>query len=173
MRYKTLFNLAAEKVDYFQDPLPIAYLLLIIGIGLIVSLFLGYKQHKEMFNWNSQAVKKLLIGCTFIAMSLMFLLIFLGTQFSDNFKARHIIRKGTFTIVEGKPQNYHPMPKDGHDVESFDIEGVHFEYSDFHPKFGYSNAASLGGVIRPENYYRITYLEEPYNNAIIKIEIKE
>ena len=173
MRYKTLFNLATEKIHYFQGPLPIAYLLLIIGTGLIISLFLKDKQHKEIFNGNSEAVKKLLIGCAFIAMSLMFVLFFLGSQFSGTFKARHIIRKGTYTIVEGKPQNYHPMPKEGHDEESFDIAGVHFEYGDFHLKFGYSNAASLGGVIRPENYYKITYFEEPYNNAIIKIEIKE
>ena len=173
MKYKTLFNLATQKVHYFQGPLPIAYILLIIGTGVIISLFLEDKQHKEIFNGNIEVVKKLLIGCACIAMSLIFLLLFLGSQFSGVFKARQIIQKGTYTIVEGKPQNYHPMTKEGHDEERFDIAGVHFEYSDFVLKFGYSNGAYLGGVIKPENYYRITYFEEPYNNAIIKIEIKE
>ena len=32
-------------------------------------------------------------------------------------------------IVEGYVENFEPMPYEGHAQESFDIEGVHFEYS--------------------------------------------
>ncbi len=173
MTFKTLFDLTTEKVDYFYGPLAMVYLFLIIGICVIISLFLKDKQYKGIFTGDIKAIKKLLIGGAFIAMPILFMAIFLGSQISGASKAKQIMEKGKFKIVEGKPENYHPMPKEGHDQESFDIGGVHFEYSDFILKFGYSNAASLGGVIRPDNYYRITYYEEPYNNAIIKIEIKE
>jgi hypothetical protein len=37
MNFKTLFDLSAEKIDFFKGSLPIAYLFLIIGIGLITA----------------------------------------------------------------------------------------------------------------------------------------
>jgi hypothetical protein len=146
---------------------------LIIGICVVVSLFLRNKQYKEISNANIKAIKKLIIGGAFIAMSILFISIFLGSQIRGISKAKQIMEKGLFKVIEGNLENYHPMPKEGHDNESFDIGGVHFDYGDFQIKFGYSNAASLGGVIRPGNYYRITYYEEPYNNAIIRIEMQE
>ena len=68
------------------------------------------------------------------------------------------------------------MPKEGHDEERFDINGVHFAYSDFIlTAAGYHNAASLGGVIVPNNYYRLTYYtlhDDIDSNRILKIDFK-
>ena len=78
-------------------------------------------------------------------------------------------------MVEGTPINYHPMPKEGHAKEWFDINGVHFAYSDYILSgAGYHNAASLGGVIVPNKYYRLTYYasNDLDSNKILKIEIR-
>ena len=69
------------------------------------------------------------------------------------------------------------MPKEGHDMERFEINGVHFEYSDYVLNgAGYHNAASLGGVIIPNKYYRLTYYtlhDDIDSNRILKIEIRQ
>ena len=45
------------------------------------------------------------------------------------------------------------MPYDGHDMESFTINGVEFEFSDFELQSGYHTAASHGGVIKENGQY--------------------
>ena len=114
------------------------------------------------------------LGFTFI--SFIFLFGFLFAQFFDISRAKRIIKNGSFFVIEGPIENYHPMPKEGHEMERFDISGVHFEYSDYQGGLGYHNAASLGGVIAPNNYYRVTYCrlhENEDTNRILKIEIRQ
>ena len=167
MRFKTAFDLTTASVDPFTGPLPITYLLFIIGICLIIS----YKRNNK-----DPRIRTLLIGTGFISMSTIFLFIFLGGQFGDIHKANKIIESGKFFVVEGQPENYHPMPAEGHDEESFTIKGIRFAYSDYVLNgAGYHNAASLGGVIVPNKYYRLTYYtlhdHDIDSNRILKIEI--
>ncbi len=165
MDFKTLYDLTAENINFFSGFLPIAYLFLLIGISLLIS----YKNNKEP--------KKLLVGLVFTFISFNFLFIFFGGQFLDIHKAKKIMDSSNFFVVEGYPENFHPMPKEGHDMERFYINGVHFAYSDYALNAtGYHNAASLGGVIKPKNYYRLTYYTLHDNidsNRILKIEIRQ
>jgi hypothetical protein len=165
MTFKILYDLATEKVHPFSEILTRAYSFFIIGI----ILFIYYIKNKNP--------KSLIIGMGFTAMSMLFIFIFLGGQYFGIHRAKQIMQNGNFFVVEGIPENYHPMPKVGHDTERFDINGVHFEYSDFiHNAPGYNNAASLGGLISPKNYYRLTYYKlrkDLYKNRIIRIEIRE
>ena len=39
-------------------------------------------------------------------------------------------RSGDYEIVEGYVENYVPMPKGGHALESFNVGDVYFEYSE-------------------------------------------
>jgi len=172
MMFKTAFDLSTEKVDYFKTPFLIfSYLAFIIGIGLIIS----YKRNRID---DIKKVKTLFIGTGFISMAAIFLLLFLGGQFGDIHVAKKIMHSGKFSVVEGQPQHYHPMPPEGHDEESFDINGIHFAYSDYSLNgAGYNNAASLGGVIVPGKYYRLTYYtlhdHDIDSNRILKIEIRQ
>jgi hypothetical protein len=165
MTFKILYDLATEKVDLFSEILTRAYFFLIVGIVLLVN----YKKNKNP--------KSLLIGMAFTAISVLFIFIFLGGQYFGIQRAKQMMQNGNFFVVEGIPENYHPMPKEGHDTERFDIGGVHFEYSDFiHSAPGYNNAASLGGVIFANNYYRLTYYKlkrYQLKNRILRIEIRE
>lgn len=179
MNFKTLYDSSAGHVDYFISFLLAAYPAFIIGVCLLVSgifTLLSYKKDKE----NSKflpGLKKLLIGSGFTSIAILFFLMFLGKQLLNIKKAKRIMTDHTFSVVEGVPENYHPMPEEGHDMERFDIGGVHFEYSDYDfGDIGYHNAASLGGVIKPGNYYRLTYYvlhNDLDSNRILKIEIKD
>ena len=85
-------------------------------------------------------------------------------------------KSGNYQIVEGYVENFHPMPSEGHDSESFDINGVHFSYSDYSIMFGYHNAKSKGGVITGDGQYlKIGYIHydtkyDTYGNVIVYIE---
>lgn len=81
---------------------------------------------------------------------------------------KSIIASNTLHEVEGSVENYHPMPKEGHDSEHFYIKGVYFEYSDFYIRHGYQNAASLGGVITHNGQnLKIKYYENSQNENVI------
>ncbi len=68
-------------------------------------------------------------------------------------------QQGDYLTVEGYVENFHPMPKEGHDTEEFDLSGVHFEYSDYNVQQGYHNALSHGGVITGDGQHlRIGYI---------------
>ena len=87
-------------------------------------------------------------------------------------------QQGDYLIVEGYVENFHPMPKEGHDTEEFDLNGVHFEYSDFTVQQGYHNALSHGGVITGDGQHlRIGYIimesatgNQMLENVIVYIE---
>lgn len=80
---------------------------------------------------------------------------------------------GDYQTVEGYVENFHPMPPEGHDTESFDIDGVHFSYSDARVITGYHNAKVNGGVITGDGQHlKIGYIyyNESYGNIIVYIE---
>lgn len=79
-------------------------------------------------------------------------------------------RSGNYEIVEGYVENFVPMPKEGHARESFDIDGVYFEYSENSIPFAYSQTKPHGGVIRNGLYLRVGYVLHPaYGNIIVCI----
>ena len=96
-----------------------------------------------------------------LAVGLFSLLIFLGiaaTRFRDYYEVKSMFDQKQYSIIEGKVQDYHPMPASGHDTERFRVDSLYFEFSDFDwSKFGYNNAASHGGAIRPNQYVQIVY----------------
>lgn len=82
-------------------------------------------------------------------------------------------KSGEFEIVEGYVENFDPMPYSGHAHESFEIDGVYFEYSDYNHNAGYHNAKSHGGVITGDGQYLkvgYIYYNSTYGNVIVYIE---
>ena len=80
-------------------------------------------------------------------------------------------RNGDYEIVEGYVENFVPMPESGHAQESFDINGVHFEYSENSYSSAYSNTKPHGGVIRNGKYLKIGCIyDSSYGNLIVYIE---
>jgi hypothetical protein len=73
-------------------------------------------------------------------------------------------------IVEGTVKNYYPESKDGHG-EEFTVQGILFHYSHFEEgRSGYHQTFLYGGVIRQNQYVRITYYYDGDRNAILKLQ---
>ena len=81
-------------------------------------------------------------------------------------------QRGEYRTVEGYVTEFDPMPASGHAHESFTIDSVYFEYSDYVVQFGYHNAKSRGGVITGDGQHlKIGYTEYSWlGNVIVYIE---
>ena len=79
-------------------------------------------------------------------------------------------------VVTGPVEHFHPMPFQGHDVESFDVAGVHFAYSDYEVTQGFNNTSSHGGLVREGLIVRIHYVrvgnESEHAATIARLEIR-
>jgi hypothetical protein len=167
--YKTVYDQTQLKFDSINGLLPLYFVFFIIGAGLIFN-------YKYISRNSPNKSKGLVIGWIFLLFSGLLISVFLIPQFLAPQKAKRLLKEKKCLVVEGKPENFHTIPPRGNGQESFDMNGVHFHYSDYHPGFGYNNAYSLGGVINPDNFYRITYYPdqdpiEESGHSIIKIEV--
>lgn len=89
----------------------------------------------------------------------------------DYFKTKQVFDNKLYKIVEGRVCNYHPMPISGHDTERFDVNGIHFAFSDGDiSDYGYNNAAINGGAIKDSLYVQISYFYNGTRNVILKLE---
>lgn len=75
----------------------------------------------------------------------------------------------TYSTVTGYVHDFSPMPKEGHKYESFTVEGIKFQYSDFKPSCGFHNSKSHGGPIDEGKYVKINY----YKGLIIQLWVKQ
>ncbi|MBQ9148337.1 MAG: hypothetical protein IJX69_02095 [Oscillospiraceae bacterium] len=108
-------------------------------------------------------------GCI-VAASALIALLFQGHMYVKTVGAYH---NGQFEEIEGYVENFVPMPYDGHARESFEIDGVYFEYSDYNVVPGYHNTKSHGGVITHNGQHlkiRYVYYNTTYGNIIVHIE---
>jgi hypothetical protein len=74
---------------------------------------------------------------------------------------------GRCEVVEGEVTEFHPMPRGGHDQETFVVDGRRFAYSDFIMTPGFRHARSRGGPIGPGLRVRIHHL----GNDIARLEV--
>ena len=74
------------------------------------------------------------------------------------------MKNNKYKEVEGYVENFDPMPYGGHKNESFTVNDVKFEYSDFTVTVGFNNTKSHGGPIDSGKYVRIRY----YNGRILQ-----
>ena len=144
-----------------------AFIPLFMVIGGIIMLFRGRPKGFE-----------LVFVAIFITVSAAISALMVAEQVDQYNKIVVAYQQGDYLIVEGYVENFHPMPKEGHDTEEFDLNGVHFEYSDFTVQQGYHNALSRGGVITGDGQHlRIGYIvmesatgNQMLENVIVYIE---
>jgi hypothetical protein len=92
-----------------------------------------------------------------ILASVAFLMI-ISNRFKNYNAIKDVLDQKQYSVIEGRVEEYHPMPSGGHDTERFRVGNLYFTMSDFdYDIMGYNNAASHGGVIRPNLYIRIWY----------------
>jgi len=93
----------------------------------------------------------------------------LFTRHSD---LRNASVQGDCTIIEGVVTDFVPMPYGGHAMESFTVNGVRFEYSDYVISGGFNNTRSHGGPIHDGLPVRICYVSGMTSdgNVIVRLE---
>jgi hypothetical protein len=83
------------------------------------------------------------------------------------------IREGRTSVVEGRVQEFHPMPYSGHDTERFVVGDVHFAYSDWVVSSAFSHSSSHGGPIREGLQVRIHYVVRDDKAEIVQLEVEK
>lgn len=146
-------------------------LFLLIPLALSIVFFLIGGQMKN--NTEYQLWKRRLGGLVFQITALLMLAVFLfvmGSSILLYAACRRLWKNGEVSEVTGYVENYHPMPASGHDMESFEIDGVSFSYSNFVLQTGYHCAASWGGVVTHDGQYlKIQYIEVESEKIIVYI----
>lgn len=85
----------------------------------------------------------------------------------DYATVRNAVQKGDTEVVEGRVEDFVPMPYAGHAMERFSVCGVPFSYSDYVVTTGFNHTSSHGGPIRPGLWVRLSYI----GNSIARVEI--
>lgn len=88
---------------------------------------------------------------------------------SELLECRRVMKNGTYHEVEGVVEDFDPMPHSGHKNESFTVNGVTFEYSDYGASTGFNNTKSHGGPIDEGEIVKIRY----YNGLILQLWVRE
>ena len=154
---QTLYELHINYIDG---------LFLLIPLALSVGFFLVGRQMKNTYQpWKRRLVFQIIA----LVMLVVFLLI-MGSSILLYAACRRLWKSGEVSEVTGYVENYHPMPASGHDMESFEIDGVSFSYSNFVLQTGYHCAASWGGVVTHDGQYlKIQYIEVESEKIIVYI----
>ena len=151
-----------------EEPMPTGPLLggLVIGASLIaisIGLFITRR--------SSEFARKARFYSAGFGIGIFFIVGVLS-QMKENFDGMaEAIRAGHVRVVEGKVENFHPMPKSGHDAERFTVQGRSFAYSDYSVTGGFNNTSSHGGPIKNELPVRITYIDGNVGRVIVKLEV--
>jgi hypothetical protein len=157
MRYIAIFDAAAEPLRNWWFP---AFGLIFVAMGILlvfkpealstrVVQRAGFRWFVLIFAVGWTVVSGLAIGL-------------------DSYKASSALRTGNYKVVEGRVENFKPMPWAGHGDETFDVNGVHFAYSDYVVTAGFNNSASHGGPMRDRLPVRITYKGD---GEILRLEV--
>ena len=131
---------------------------------------LNYKRSgKELSAKQSKAFRiQQISGIVFVCFIFS---LFLSNHIDMYNKTVGAYRRGEYLITEGPVENFIPMPKEGHARESFQVNGIYFEYSEGLISSAYSNTQPYGGVVRDNQYLKLGYVYHPsYGNIIIYIE---
>src|SRR5688572_20959232 len=133
MDYRIVFVVTDKGFD-MTDLMPVLFI--IVGLG--ISWF------NIKYNKSTSPKKKFTIvfGFVFSGFALIMLLLTVPSSIANQQRTKKLFENKEYKVVEGEIENFHPMPYGGHAVESFTVNGVYFEYSDFILMYGFNNTAS-------------------------------
>lgn len=165
MDYKTVFEVTDKAFDMITL-MPLLFVVIGVGISWFNIKYNKSKSPKRKFT--------IVFGFIFSGFALVMLLLTVPSSLANRNKTQKIFENQEYQVVEGKIEDFHPMPHSGHDVESFTVNGVYFEYSDYMLVYGFNNTASHGGPLkRNGQQVRLSYITVDGDNRILKIELKE
>lgn len=165
-----LYEYQLNFTDYLWNLIP-----LLVGVGFLFNSITIIKSKDKEKGWEGFVTSFFKIA-GFIVAPIgigIFLLSTIGMSMEHKEYKEKLANDDVF-VVEGYVEKFHPMPYEGHDTEHFEINGVHFEYSDYSITNGYHKSAPHGGVITQNGQhlkikYVIDEFEESNENVILYI----
>ena len=135
----------------------------LVASGAILGIAVATRVPAGWFRWLawSWAVFFLYLTATLLSMYLR-----------DAGVVKEAIARGAVIEVEGKVNGFIPAPYEGHQDESFVVNGIPFSYSEYVNRGGFHRTAAHGGPIREGLEVRIHYFPEYANNRILRLEVK-
>ncbi len=167
LHYKLVFSVADSGYKAWLFP----------TIGLFFILFAIFVVPiLNRFSWRSWSPGALAIfQLCFVGFAILWTFLALVTTLGDYWNARSALSSGTAQYVAGPIEHFVPMPVTGHALESFDVNGVPFRYSDYVITAGFNHTTSHGGPIHEGLPVHIWYRDtgRGNDNEILKLEVAE
>ena len=156
--YVEVFN-AAQAYIHLE---PIYLLIIIIIISYILS------KTEEMQS------KPVLAKILFV-ISIMIPITAFIYSVRDYNNLQKVLNINNFVSIEGNIQDFCPLSRFGHGVESFTLKGVYFEYSEYSLNYYFDNPKEFGGpIVKNRQYLKIDYYRDKGgNNRIVTLKIKK
>ena len=168
--YKTIFEFAVPKVSSLYN-LIILFIIIVIGFGFA---FLTKRTNKK---YSLQRQLKIFFGYMLggiAALMLIVSLIRLPEILSYQRELKETIETENYLIAVGEIENFVDRAESGHIFESFTVNGVFFEYSDYIVINGFHQTSRNNGPIKRNGQeVRISYMKKDNENIIMKIELKQ
>jgi hypothetical protein len=158
--YTTVFDVT--KVGYRQWSFP-AFGLIFVAVGLALPILIRIGIFRTPPPWMQKWFPRFFLGFALFWTTTCFI----GT-YVDYRRAVNAILNNRTQVIEGVVTDFKPMPYTGHAMESFVVDGVRFEYSDFVITAGFNNTSSHDGPIREGLPVKIWYL----GSEILRLDIK-
>ena len=155
--YATVFDVA--KSGYRQWSFG-AFGLIFVAVGLALPTLIRIGIFRKPPAWMQKWFPRVFLGFAIVWTAVAFA----GT-FIDYRRAVDALQNGEAKIVEGPVAHYWEVPRKS---ESFDVQGIRFQYSDFGVIAGFNHVASLGGPIREGLPVKIWY----WRGEILRLQIK-
>lgn len=160
MHYTTVFDVT--QVGFRQWTFP-AFGLIFIVIGLVLPTLLKHRVLRSPIPGMDKWFPPIWLGFAIIWTVTSFI-----STFGEYRRAVAAMRDNRAQIVEGVVTQFKPMPYIGHSMESFTVQGVKFEYSDYVAAAGFNQTASHGGPIHEGLPVKIWY----DHGQILRLDVK-
>jgi hypothetical protein len=159
--FHTVFDASTTGWRYWWFP-AIGLIFVMIGVAMPLMIRTGAFRSKPLFikRW----LPRLFLGFAIVWTTATFFVTFFDYRSSVS-----ALKENRAEMIEGPVTDFHPMPYSGHVDESFVVNGVKFEYSDYGVTAGFNNTTSHGGPIREGLMVRIWH----HRGRILRLDIKE
>jgi len=148
--YQVIYDITATSLLIENWPILVVFF---IGIFAIAKFCISLANSEES-NRNDHKV---------FAVAFIFLWFWVGGLGLINSISQHSqcvgwVNSGDYSVITGNISEFKPMPYASHQQESFTVNGVFFDYSDYDlSKCGFNNSTSHGGPIKEGLPVRISY----------------
>ena len=142
-----------------------------IALTIITAAFLFFPKLRSLL-FLGQKFGTAYYGFMFI-FAFLFTAISSSATYSTHSKISQAASTNSCKIVEGAVQDFVPMPDSGKPRESFKVQKLKFEYSDYVFNGGFNNSQSHGGPMAEGLSVRICYVASTKSrtNIIARLEI--